>query len=74
MRILPSTTNATPLRSGHILVLVAAKDSDLVVIRYLDVQLKEYKRKYEQAKTELRNVKDLLATPQLFLQASSTST
>jgi len=37
--------------------LMAAKDSDLVVIRDLDGQLKEYKRKYEQAKTELRSVK-----------------
>ncbi|KAG5645418.1 hypothetical protein DXG03_006242 [Asterophora parasitica] len=46
--------------------LMTAKDSDLVVIRDLDQQLKEYKRKYEQAKTELRNVK---ATSQLFVQA-----
>jgi protein SPA2 len=37
--------------------LMTAKDSDLAVIRDLDVQLKEYKRKYEQAKTELRSVK-----------------
>lgn len=37
--------------------LMTAKDSDLVVIRDLDAQLKEYKRKYEQAKTELRSVK-----------------
>ncbi|KAG5341528.1 hypothetical protein C0989_009889 [Termitomyces sp. Mn162] len=43
-----------------------AKDSDLVVIRDLDQQLKDYKRKYEQAKTELRNVK---ATSQLYVQA-----
>lgn len=62
--------------------LMTAKDSDLVVIRDLDTQLKEYKRKYEQAKTELRSVKgmsvDILlryniertiaATSQLFLQ------
>ncbi|KIK09299.1 hypothetical protein K443DRAFT_83444 [Laccaria amethystina LaAM-08-1] len=46
--------------------LMTAKDSDLVVIRDLDNQLKDYKRKYEQAKTELRNVK---VTSQLFLQA-----
>lgn len=46
--------------------LMTAKDSDLIVIRDLDQQLKDYKRKYEQAKTELRNVK---ATSQLFLQA-----
>lgn len=37
--------------------LMTAKDSDLVVIHDLDLQLKEYKRKYEQAKTELRSVK-----------------
>ena len=46
--------------------LMTAKDSDLSIIRDLDQQLKEYKRKYEQAKTELRSVKgrlhpDLLA-------------
>ncbi|KAI9449387.1 hypothetical protein F5148DRAFT_1247904 [Russula earlei] len=45
--------------------LMTSKDSDLVVIRDLDAQLKEYKRKYEQAKTELRSVK---ATSALFLQ------
>ena len=39
--------------------LMTSKDSDLVVIRELDVQLKEYKRKYEQAKTELRSVKGI---------------
>lgn len=37
--------------------LMTAKDADLVVIRDLDSQLKEYKRKYEQAKTELRSMK-----------------
>lgn len=46
--------------------LMTAKDSDLNVIRELDSQLKEYKRKYEQAKTELRSVK---ATSQLYTQA-----
>ncbi|KAH7873105.1 uncharacterized protein C8R40DRAFT_1113973 [Lentinula edodes] len=46
--------------------LMTAKDSDLVVIRDLDNQFKEYKRKYEQVKTELRSVK---AISQLFLQA-----
>lgn len=45
--------------------LMAAKESDAKVIRELDNQLREYKRKYEQAKTELRTVK---ATSQLFLQ------
>ncbi|THH29548.1 hypothetical protein EUX98_g4654 [Antrodiella citrinella] len=44
--------------------LMAAKDADHIVIRDLDAQLKEYKRKYEQAKTELRSTK---ATSQLFL-------
>lgn len=37
--------------------LMTAKDADLAVIRDLDNQLKEYKRKYELAKTELRSVK-----------------
>lgn len=37
--------------------LMSAKDSDNALIRELDNQLKEYKRKYEQAKTELRSVK-----------------
>ncbi|TFY56445.1 hypothetical protein EVJ58_g7646 [Rhodofomes roseus] len=49
--------------------LMTAKDADLAVIRDLDAQLKEYKRKYEQAKTELRSVK---ATSQLFLQTPKT--
>ncbi|CCM03578.1 uncharacterized protein FIBRA_05714 [Fibroporia radiculosa] len=49
--------------------LMTAKDADLIVIRDLDAQLKDYKRKYEQAKTELRSVK---ATSQLFLQAPRT--
>ena len=37
--------------------LMASKDSDLSIIRQLDAQMKEYKRKYEQAKTELRSMK-----------------
>ena len=36
--------------------LIASKDSDLILIRDLGNELKEYKRKYEQAKTELRSV------------------
>ena len=40
--------------------LMTAKDADLAVIRDLDNQLKEYKRKYELAKTELRGVKGKL--------------
>ena len=40
--------------------LMTSKDSDLTVIRDLDAQLKEYKRKYEQAKTELRSMKGRL--------------
>ncbi|KAI0292527.1 hypothetical protein BC826DRAFT_1105422 [Russula brevipes] len=39
--------------------LMTSKDSDLIVIRDLDAQLKDYKRKYEQAKTELRSVKGI---------------
>ncbi|KAI6131244.1 hypothetical protein EDD17DRAFT_639635 [Pisolithus thermaeus] len=45
--------------------LMTGKEADLAVIRDLDSQLKEYKRRYEQAKTELRSVK---ATSQLFTQ------
>ena len=37
--------------------LLAAKDDDLAHIRELEGQVKEYKRKYEQAKTELRSAK-----------------
>jgi protein SPA2 len=37
--------------------LITAEGSNLSVIRDLDNQLKEYKRKYEQAKMELRRVK-----------------
>lgn len=37
--------------------LIGAKDADNATIRDLDNQLKEYKRKYELAKTELRSVK-----------------
>lgn len=39
--------------------LMTAKENDLNVIRDLDSQLKDYKRKYEQAKTELRSVKGI---------------
>jgi hypothetical protein len=38
-----------------------ARDQDLVVIQELNAQIKEYKRKYELAKTELRNVKGALS-------------
>ena len=37
--------------------LMTAKDADLAVIRDLDAQSKDYKRKYELAKTELRGLK-----------------
>ena len=37
--------------------IMQARDQDLVVIQDLNAQIKEYKRKYELAKTELRNVK-----------------
>lgn len=50
--------------------LMTAKDSDLIVIRDLDTQLKEYKRKYEQAKTELRSVKGALSLSFFFLKES----
>jgi protein SPA2 len=36
---------------------MTAKDADLVVIRDLDGQLKEYKHKYEQSRAELRSMK-----------------
>lgn len=49
--------------------LMTAKDSDLVVIRDLDNQLKEYKRKYEQAKTELRSVKGTSTLSALLCQS-----
>ena len=39
--------------------LLSAKDNDLTVIRELEAQVKEYKRKYEQAKTELRSARGL---------------
>lgn len=37
--------------------LMADKDADMVLIQTLNNQVKDYKRKYEQAKTELRNNK-----------------
>jgi len=37
--------------------LMTAKDADLAIIRDLDAQCKDYKRKYELAKTELRGLK-----------------
>lgn len=39
--------------------LMNAKDQDMLTISELDSQMKEYKRKYEQAKTELRSVKGM---------------
>jgi len=42
---------------------LAARDSDQMVIRDLDGQLKDYKRKYELAKTDLRNVKGTFLRP-----------
>lgn len=36
---------------------MADKDADLVLVQTLNNQLRDYKRKYEQAKTELRNNK-----------------
>lgn len=40
--------------------LMTAKDADLALIRDLDAQCKDYKRKYELAKTELRGLKGSL--------------
>ena len=42
--------------------LMAARDADNNVMRDLSAQMKEYKRKYEQAKTELRSVKGKLSS------------
>jgi hypothetical protein len=39
--------------------LMAAKDTDHTLIQNMDQTIKEYKRKYEQAKTELRSVKGM---------------
>ena len=39
--------------------LSSEKDADQATIENLNHQVKDYKRKYEQAKTELRNVKGL---------------
>ncbi|KZS88925.1 hypothetical protein SISNIDRAFT_552392 [Sistotremastrum niveocremeum HHB9708] len=46
--------------------LLSNQDEDAMIKQSLESQVKEYKRKYEQAKTELRGLK---ATSQLFLQA-----
>ncbi len=40
--------------------MMADKDADMLLIQTLNEQIKEYKRKYEQAKTELRNIKGRL--------------
>jgi uncharacterized protein (DUF3084 family) len=37
--------------------LLAEKDSDLATIRQLDDEVREYKRRWETTKTELRNLK-----------------
>lgn len=39
--------------------LMTAKEADAIIIRDMGIQLKEYKRKYEQAKTELRHFKGM---------------
>lgn len=46
--------------------MISDKDGDQAIIRDLNNQVSSYKRKYENAKTELRNLK---ATSQLFVQA-----
>lgn len=50
--------------------LLASKEEDANIIQNLTSQMKDYKRKYEQAKTELRSIK---ATSQLFSQATPQS-
>lgn len=47
--------------------LITSKDSDLILIRDLGNQLKDYKRKYEQAKTELRSVKGKISAWMILL-------
>jgi chromosome segregation ATPase len=42
--------------------ILAEKDSDYQTIQSLSKEVKEYKRKYEQAKTELRNFKGAFAS------------
>ncbi|KAI0833898.1 hypothetical protein BC628DRAFT_1414605 [Trametes gibbosa] len=42
--------------------LLASRDNDHATIRDLDIQVKDYKRTYEQAKTELRSVKAVPTT------------
>lgn len=37
--------------------LMADKDADMLLVQTLNNQVKDYKKKYEQAKTELRNTK-----------------
>jgi protein SPA2 len=46
--------------SGRNDELMASKEEDMATIRDLTAQVKEYKRKYEQAKTELRSMKGML--------------
>jgi uroporphyrinogen-III decarboxylase len=40
--------------------LMIEKDADLVAIRDLEAQVADYRRKYERAKTDLRNIKGAL--------------
>jgi protein SPA2 len=41
--------------------LNAARESDAITIRDLENQVREWKKKYESAKTELRSIKGVLA-------------
>lgn len=50
--------------------LFRARDADEATIRNLDSQVQEYKRKYEQAKTELRSVKGTTALFSMIFQYS----
>ena len=42
--------------------LMTSKDSDLVIIRDLDIHLKDYMRRYEQVKTEIWSLKGALSS------------
>ncbi|PWN28947.1 hypothetical protein BDZ90DRAFT_134968 [Jaminaea rosea] len=52
-----SLVNEVQQLSGRIEELVAEKDQDLAMVRDLNAQVQTFKRKYEQARTELRQYK-----------------
>lgn len=49
--------------------LLMARETDSNLLRDLNVQMKEYKRKYEQSKTELRSLKGILVLYSFVFQA-----